>query len=232
MIGCQSLSAADCPFNNTNSSNDSVLNCNYTDPEFTKAVLLQLSPIRFKFKQKESISCNLVISLIETKIQLNKVIDHNHKNYSVYYNNGNINSKGNYDINENAYSNKTDKSEHNIDNFGYDNNNNYNRHDNNNNNNNNNNDYDNKNNNNNNNNHNNNRKINDTKKNHRNLIADITATDLSFSLSITLPVKLPTIALIDKDAAEAFVMNLAPKLYLEVPHDWDRNTPPELKVNL
>jgi hypothetical protein len=43
----------------------------------------------------------------------------------------------------------------------------------------------------------------------------------SFSLSIHLPVKLPTIALIDMEAAEEFLNNIVPGLYLEVPYNWE-----------
>jgi hypothetical protein len=43
----------------------------------------------------------------------------------------------------------------------------------------------------------------------------------SFSLSIHLPVKLPTIALIDIEAAEEFLNNIVPGLYLEVPYNWE-----------
>lgn len=66
----------------------------------------------------------------------------------------------------------------------------------------------------------------------RDLVATMIAVDSSFHLSIHLPVKLPTIALIDKESAEEFLNNIVPKLYLEVPHNWEGGTAPNLQINL
>ena len=62
------------------------------------------------------------------------------------------------------------------------------------------------------------------------LIAKVTAADGTFSVTLTLPVKLPTLALIDREASEDFLANLLSELYLEVPHDWDGFLPPLLKL--
>ena len=184
-LGYRPLSAADSTLNNSNSRRNSTLDCTYTDSDLTKSVLLQLSPMTNK--RKGPIACNLIISLVETNVQLNKVM--NHTRHLSHSTNGSVN----FNINES-------------DNDNDNNNNNYNC------------------------NINNNRNNHDDKKNYRELIANITAKDGSFYSSTTLPVKLPTIALIDKDAAEAFVMNLVPKLYFQVAHDWDGNSP-KLKMN-
>ena len=66
----------------------------------------------------------------------------------------------------------------------------------------------------------------------RDLIATVTALDGSFSVSSSLPMRLPTIALVDKEAAEQFVLNLVPKICLEIPCDWDGTTCPKLKMGL
>eukprot|EP00596_Hydrurales_sp_CCMP1899_P005533 CAMPEP_0119039658 /NCGR_PEP_ID=MMETSP1177-20130426/9282_1 /TAXON_ID=2985 /ORGANISM="Ochromonas sp, Strain CCMP1899" /LENGTH=413 /DNA_ID=CAMNT_0007003831 /DNA_START=69 /DNA_END=1310 /DNA_ORIENTATION=- len=66
----------------------------------------------------------------------------------------------------------------------------------------------------------------------RDLVAFVMAVDSSFSLSIHLPVKLPTIALIDLEAAEEFLNNIVPGLYLEVPHNWGGISAPILRISL
>ena len=203
----------------SNSRRNSTLDCTYTDSDFTKSVLLQLSPMANK--RKGPLACNITISLVETTVQLNKVVSHTRR--LSHSSNGSVNSDVNESDNDNDTNNKSSSNliNHNNNNKSVSNLFNHNNNNNNNNNN--------KNNNTNNSNSNSNSN-NDNKKNYRDLIANITAKDASFSFSTTLPVKLPTIALIDKDAAEAFVMNLVPKLYFQVPHDWD-GTAPKLKMN-
>ena len=192
-LGYRPLSAADPTSNNSNSRRNSTLDCTYTDSDFTKSVLLQLSPMANK--RKGPIACNIIISLVETNVQLNKVMNHTRR--LSHSTNGSVNFNINESDNENDNHNKSSNNLHN-DNYNC--------------------------------NINNNRSNHDDKKNYRELIATITAKDGSFHTSTTLPVKLPTIALIDKDAAEAFVMNLVPKLYFQVAHDWDGNSP-KLKMN-
>ena len=53
----------------------------------------------------------------------------------------------------------------------------------------------------------------------RELLVNIVAADSSFAVSAPLPVRLPTIALVDREAAEEFARNLVPRVYLEIAHD-------------
>ena len=62
------------------------------------------------------------------------------------------------------------------------------------------------------------------------IVATAVSLDSTFTSSLTLPVKLPTLTLIDIEAAEEFVINLLKELYLEVPHDWDGVAQPQLKM--
>ena len=64
----------------------------------------------------------------------------------------------------------------------------------------------------------------------RDLIARAVGVDSSFSVSLLLPLKLPTIALIDVEAAEDFVSNLLPKMYIEVDFNWEFGVLPRLKM--
>jgi len=66
--------------------------------------------------------------------------------------------------------------------------------------------------------------------NTKDLVARVTPVDGSFTAALVLPVRLPTIAMIDKEAAEEFVANLCHKFYLLVPHDWDRHVAPQLRM--
>ena len=62
------------------------------------------------------------------------------------------------------------------------------------------------------------------------IVATANALDSTFSSSLTLPVKLPTLTLIDAEAAEEYVINLLKELYLEVPYNWDGVKQPHLKM--
>ena len=203
ILGYRPLSATESTFNYPESRRNSTIDCTYTDSDFTKSVLLQLSPMANK--RKGPLACNITISLVETTVQLNKVVNHTRR--LSHSSNGSVNSNVNESDNDNDTNNKSSSNliNHNNNNKSVSNLFNHNS-------------------------NNNNNSNNDNKKNYRDLVANITAKDASFSFSTTLPVKLPTIALIDKDAAEAFVMNLVPKLYFQVPHDWD-GTAPKLKMN-
>ena len=91
------------------------------------------------------------------------------------------------------------------------------------------------NNNNNNNNSNNNHDNNDSYQ-HNSITSNkdikvlVTASDFSFSISLVLPIKLPTIALLDREAAIDFVQNLIPKLYLESTEEKFCKIIPKLKM--
>ena len=64
----------------------------------------------------------------------------------------------------------------------------------------------------------------------KDLIAKVVCVDSCFHSSMVIPVKLPTVAMIDKEAAEEFAANLCTKFYLEVPHDWESGAPVELHM--
>lgn len=63
------------------------------------------------------------------------------------------------------------------------------------------------------------------------MIAIVIAVDSSFTTSLVLPVKLPTVALLDTEAAIQYVAHITRKLYLEVPFEWDSISPPILKMS-
>ena len=56
------------------------------------------------------------------------------------------------------------------------------------------------------------------------------AIDSSFHLILKLPLKLPTLALIDDEAAQEFINNIVLKLYLEIPFFHDDMVEPQLKI--
>jgi hypothetical protein len=62
----------------------------------------------------------------------------------------------------------------------------------------------------------------------RELLINIVAADSSFAISTPFNVRLPTIALVDREAAEEFAKNIVAKVYLELP--FDSKTGPRMKL--
>jgi hypothetical protein len=65
----------------------------------------------------------------------------------------------------------------------------------------------------------------------RDIIATVMAIDSTFHSIIKLPFTLSTFALIDNEAATEFIENIVPKLYLEIPYNYDSMIKPKLKMS-
>jgi hypothetical protein len=66
----------------------------------------------------------------------------------------------------------------------------------------------------------------------RDIVATVMAIDSTFHLIIKLPLTLSTFALIDNEAATEFIENIVPKLYLEIPHNYNSMIRPKLKMTV
>lgn len=47
------------------------------------------------------------------------------------------------------------------------------------------------------------------------LIAEVTSADSKISATTSLPVKLPSLGLMDKESAESFILNLVDNIFIE-----------------
>lgn len=66
----------------------------------------------------------------------------------------------------------------------------------------------------------------------RDIVATVMAIDSTFYLIMKLPLTLSTFALIDNEAAIEFIENIVPKLYLEIPHNYNSMIRPKLKMTV